>query len=98
MSIKLSGILPRDPDCNGLERLSGEVLVQPNQTQMVVASLVCTQITRKPSDDSVMITLRVKEIEAFAPNDQGWSEVRDLLVCQQGWRTGRVPLPLEVNL
>lgn len=98
MSIKLSGTLPRDPDCNGLERLSGEFLVQPTQTQMVVASLVCNQITRKPSDDSVMITLRVKEIEAFAPSDKGWSEAMNLLVRQQEWRTGRVPLPLEVNL
>jgi hypothetical protein len=95
LSIKLSGILPRDPDRNGLERLSGELLVQPTQTQMVIASLVCSQITRKPCDDSVTITLRVKEIEAFAPSDKGWSEAQNLLMRQQEWRTGRVPLPLD---
>jgi hypothetical protein len=98
MSIKLSGILPRDLENNGLERLSGDVLVQPTQTQMVVASLVCSQIARNPSKDSVTITLRVKEIEAFAPGDKGWTEAQNLLVRQQEWRTGRVPLPLDANL
>jgi hypothetical protein len=65
---------------------------------MVVASLVCTQITRKPSDETVVITLRVKEIEAFTPDDKGWDEAQDLLARQQEWRTGRVPLPFEANL
>jgi hypothetical protein len=92
--VKLAGTLPAG-DANGLAAIAADAADDPRQLRVVIAIVDCKELRTSVDVGDVVPVLRIKRIEALAPED--------LKAGRQLWRraherrTGRQSLPIDLE-
>jgi DNA segregation ATPase FtsK/SpoIIIE-like protein len=92
---KLKGALPTHDGANGLDALNLQICADPTKQFLVIAVVAGDKITTDVDSGEQEATLRINRIEAVLPNHA--DGVSDALAASFEKRTGKVPLPMDVD-
>lgn len=91
---KLSSVLPKDYEDDGLGSINRELVEDPTAAQLVVAMIDCKSVTRDIDTGLEVATARILHIEPIHDQDKV-EQAREMLLQAKERRTGNRALPFE---
>lgn len=93
---KLSSGLPKEYEDDGLASINRDLIADPHTARVVIMLVDCKAVTTDMDKGLEIATARILQIEPIT-DEAAEARARDLLLAAQERRTGRQPLPLEVD-